>query len=135
MRAIKCDTNDQGCWLVVSHKLNPDGYFRKGVKGYLFMFHRLIFSHFNGEIPEGYDIDHMCKNRSCCNPKHLQLFKHGPHQADNNKNRYKHIIDAARKYWIANPDITGTELGQFLGRTHSTGCRWIKQFKKELITN
>jgi len=33
-----------------------------------------IFSHlyFIGEYPEGYEIDHLCENRGCANPLHLE---------------------------------------------------------------
>lgn len=131
-KVIKCDTNDQRCWLVVSHKLNQDGYFRKGWGGSKrYLFHRIMFQHFNGDIPEGFDIDHKCKNRSCCNPEHLRLFKYGPHQAETNKARYKHVIDSARLHWLDNPNITGTELGILHDRTPSWGCISIKKFKKE----
>lgn len=34
--------------------------------------HRWSFEHFNGPIPEGYQIDHLCRNRRCVNPDHLE---------------------------------------------------------------
>lgn len=34
--------------------------------------HRLSYLGFSGDIPEGYQIDHLCRNRLCCNPKHLE---------------------------------------------------------------
>jgi len=34
--------------------------------------HRALYKHFNGEVPEGFDLDHLCRNRSCCNPEHLE---------------------------------------------------------------
>jgi len=27
---------------------------------------------YNGAIPIGLEIDHLCRNRKCCNPKHLE---------------------------------------------------------------
>lgn len=34
--------------------------------------HRLMWTIHNGEIPDDFVIDHLCKNRACCNPKHLE---------------------------------------------------------------
>lgn len=67
-----------GCIIQTSHALNHDGYFRKrvwvGGKLKLMMYHRHIWEIENGQIPEGYEVDHKCKNRACFNPAHLQLL-------------------------------------------------------------
>ncbi|KDS94138.1 hypothetical protein DHOM_02780 [Dermabacter hominis 1368] len=36
--------------------------------------HRASWVHFNGQIPEGMTIDHICRNRQCINPDHLRLM-------------------------------------------------------------
>lgn len=38
--------------------------------------HRLAYSEFVGEIPHGYDIDHLCRNTRCFNPDHLEAVTH-----------------------------------------------------------
>jgi hypothetical protein len=53
-------TTEDGCFIPLSHRLNPDGYFRKRFGKELEMFHRLIWRANKGEIPIGYEINHLC---------------------------------------------------------------------------
>lgn len=34
--------------------------------------HRVAYELVNGPVPEGLQLDHLCRNRPCCNPKHLE---------------------------------------------------------------
>lgn len=34
--------------------------------------HRVMYETIVGPIPEGLDIDHLCRNRACVRPKHLE---------------------------------------------------------------
>lgn len=36
------------------------------------LFHREMYRAFRGEIPEGLVLDHLCRNRPCINPDHLE---------------------------------------------------------------
>lgn len=38
--------------------------------------HRYIYQYLIGEIPSGKEVDHLCHNRACSNPLHLQLLTH-----------------------------------------------------------
>lgn len=38
--------------------------------------HRFAYEAFVGPIPQGLVIDHLCRNRACCNPKHLEPVTH-----------------------------------------------------------
>ena len=38
--------------------------------------HRLAYQLLVGPIPEGLELDHLCRNRVCCNPVHLEPVTH-----------------------------------------------------------
>lgn len=42
--------------------------------------HRFIWIYLYGEIPARLEIDHVCKNRRCANPKHLRTVTHKENQ-------------------------------------------------------
>lgn len=59
-----------GCWEWLGHKAN--GYGRFSVNDREVQAHRLVYELFVGQIPEGLQIDHLCRNPGCVNPKHLE---------------------------------------------------------------
>ena len=53
--------------------IDVDGYGRKNVNGKWCQAHRLAWESMNGPIKDGMHIDHVCRNRRCVNPLHLEL--------------------------------------------------------------
>lgn len=65
---------DNGCWTWLGTK-TPKGYGQTSSKrlGQKKMYtHRIMFEHSNGPISNGLQVDHLCRNPSCCNPAHLE---------------------------------------------------------------
>lgn len=63
-------TDENGCW-VWQGRIDR-GYGRIGTD----RVYRLTYEAVNGPIPEGLEIDHLCRNRACCNPEHLEAVTH-----------------------------------------------------------
>src|SRR3990172_3167102 len=38
--------------------------------------HRIAYLVFTGPIPEDRELDHLCRNRRCVNPRHLEVVRH-----------------------------------------------------------
>ena len=81
-----------GCYIIVNKKVNHDGYFRKrwgnSKEGLIEMFHRFIWKINKGDIPDGYEINHLCNNRGCCNIDHLECIPKSEHLVKTNRYRY-----------------------------------------------
>lgn len=64
--------NDDGCWVWTGPKVRRGGYGALAVKGRTAVAHRLAYEEFVGPIPEGLQLDHLCRVTLCCNPEHLE---------------------------------------------------------------
>ena len=67
-----------GCWFW-SGSHNNSGYARINLKttksktGWKTCYlHRVTYEMYVGPIPNGKQIDHLCRQRGCCNPEHLE---------------------------------------------------------------
>ena len=124
--------NKDGCLTTTSHKLNPDGYLRKHDNGKgLIMWHRKVWQDEHGEIPEGYEIDHMCKNRACFNVDHLQLLTTHEHRVKDNTGRYdkqkKRALHLVEEY----PDMRVSNVALIVGVDESSVYSWLRQLKQQ----
>src|SRR5574342_701445 len=63
------------CWPWLGAR-NPKGYGRRHFRGAVTLAHRVAFILTKGKIPEGHTIDHLCRNRACQNPAHLEAVPH-----------------------------------------------------------
>lgn len=60
-----------GCW-TWNGKVGRDGYGRFFLDGRWLMAHRYAYERAMGRIPEGLEIDHLCRNKLCVKPSHLE---------------------------------------------------------------
>ncbi|MEU6674857.1 HNH endonuclease signature motif containing protein [Streptomyces sp. NPDC046925] len=62
-----------GCWIYTG-RIREDGYadIRDAATDRTTMAHRVTYEAFIGPIPEGLQLDHLCRNRRCVFPWHLE---------------------------------------------------------------
>jgi hypothetical protein len=78
---------------------NGNGYGLMGVMardGSKLWAHRIAYESVNGPIPDGLEIDHLCRRPVCVNPEHLEAVTH----AENIRRACRVCAAArARRYW------------------------------------
>lgn len=60
-----------GCWEWTASRFKT-GYGAFWENGQMRLAHRVSYERVVGEIPQGLQIDHLCRNRICVNPAHLE---------------------------------------------------------------
>jgi hypothetical protein len=70
-RVIKYTTNENDCWICVSHTRNKAGYPVVTRRGKFYNMSRYVYEITKGEIPLNHVIMHSCDNPNCINPSHL----------------------------------------------------------------
>jgi HNH endonuclease len=66
----KFDPINDGCWIWKGNRRL--GYGRCKIKYKYYSAHRVSYELFIGPIPEGLELDHLCRNPACINPWHLE---------------------------------------------------------------
>lgn len=63
------------CWLWVAYR-DPNGYGRVAMGDGPRLAHRVAYEALVGAVPDGLDLDHLCRVRNCVNPDHLEPVSH-----------------------------------------------------------
>jgi hypothetical protein len=83
---------DGKCWTWLG-AVNSKGYGTMRYNGQVVCAHRVYYLHYVcPEIPRKFDIHHVCGNRLCVNPSHLQPVAHVRHGHYQYRKGAQHIL-------------------------------------------
>lgn len=75
------------CWEWTGSKRQL-GYGQVMYRGKAWPVHRLVWTALVGPIVDGLELDHLCRNESCCNPDHLEPVTHAENLRRGTINQY-----------------------------------------------
>jgi len=96
-----------GCWLWTGAVLQS-GYPRIQIAGEAWPAHRVAYALFVGSLDRSLTLDHLCRVRRCCNPKHLEQVS----PSENKRRGYdaQETCRSGRHPWDPeNPETTYTD--------------------------
>ncbi len=124
-------TKSEGCWEWVGARVASGyGSFRLA-NGRTGSAHRWAYEDASGPIPEALELDHLCGNRSCVNPAHLEPVTHhenvlrGRHNQNDGKTMCKYGHDLRGENLRMEPD--GRRACRACGRRRQSEYRASKR--------
>lgn len=120
------DFQTEGCW---NWKLKPNakgyGYYNYGARpGKHKRAHRLAWEIWKGPIPDGMTIDHLCRNRLCVRPSHLEIVSM-------NENRRRGLCGILKTHCVHGHEYTLKNTYRTPGK-HDRRCRQCQQERYQL---
>jgi hypothetical protein len=120
-----------GCWIWTGPLNRPGGYGRVAVGGgRMGLAHRVAYELLVGPIPEGKQLDHLCRNRACWNPEHLEVVT-------GKENTLRGIgrtaANAAKTHCNRGHELAGDNLYVYDGQRKCRACKreTIKAWRKQ----
>jgi hypothetical protein len=88
--------------------------------------HRYMYERERGPIPEGLEIDHLCRNRKCINPAHLEAVTHRENMLRGDSFSARH---AKQTHCLRGHELTPENVYNWRRQRHCRKCCAIRTRK------
>ena len=112
---------ETGCWEWTASRTNG-GYGAVRMPGLANVAHRALYILLVGGVPEGLHLDHLCRNKLCVNPDHLEPVT----QQENNRR-----AGAAKTHCAQSHEYT--EANTYRRRNGSRDCRACNRARSNAV--
>jgi|WetSurMetagenome_2_1015567.scaffolds.fasta_scaffold898528_2 hypothetical protein len=121
-RAIDKFVVGAGCWDWAGAKSTAGyGLIGGGRRGApLLSAHRLVYETLVGPIPDGLVTDHLCRNRACVNPDHIEIVTH---RVNILRGTGASARNASKTHCPAGHEYTPSNTNLSVGGRHCRECR------------
>lgn len=122
------------CWLWTA-SVDSDGYGQWGPPpGKSRKSHRFAYEELNGPVPDGLQLDHLCRNRACVNPSHLDPVTCRENLARSPLPNNRLVSAAAITHCPSGHDYTPENTYRYKGFRHCRTCRHNADRIRRMVT-
>jgi hypothetical protein len=121
---VRIPSDPDGCWIwEASTDRHGYGQIRADMNGRLLMAHRVVYELWNGPIPTGFQIDHLCRVPLCVRPQAENIRRGDAGKATGARNRAKTHCPQGHEYAGANLYIRPSNGGRHCMTCINAGTR------------
>jgi hypothetical protein len=118
--------DENGCMLW-TRSLTWDGYAQFKSRRYPGRYaHRMAYELMVGPIPEGLQLDHLCKVRNCVTPDHLEPVTHAENTRRSDAGKATGAMQRAKTHCPHGHEYTPENTGVYKGRRYCKKCKLIR---------
>lgn len=118
-----------GCWEWIG-PLTGVGYSQISLGRSFFLAHRVMYTEFRGPIPGVLTIDHLCRNKRCINPWHMEAVTHAENNFRGNSNSAR-----KRRQTHCNQGHEFTPENTYIHKNGNRACRECNRLRAERRRN
>ena len=111
------------CWEWLGIK-DAHGYGKFNIHNQMKMAHRVSYEMMLGTIPDGMELDHLCRNRGCVNPHHVEPVTHAENVLRGDSPQ---AINTRKTHCPKGHPLEGSNLEQYAVKIGLRRCRTCKR--------